>query len=225
MEAKKNPRVDYLEAKSGVFLNLGIVVSLLICCIAFEWKSYDDGNLINLGAAETTFEENLEVQATQQPPPPPPPVIKQPEIVEVPDEVEVEEKAAKIDVEVATETVVEEQIFEKPVEEEVVEEVFTIVEDQPLPTGGMQAFYTFIGENMTYPNQARRMAIEGKVFVQFVIDKDGSITEVQAVKGIGAGCDEEAVRVIKNAPKWKPGKQRGRPVKVRMILPITFKLH
>ena len=115
MEAKKKPRVDYLEAKSGVFLNLGIVVSLLICCIAFEWKSHDDGNLINLGAAETIFEENLEVQATQQPPPS---VIKQPEIVEVPDEVEVEEKAPEIDVEVATETVVEEQIFEKPVEEE-----------------------------------------------------------------------------------------------------------
>ena len=77
---------------------------------------------------------------------------------------------------------------------------------------------------MKYPNQARRMGIEGRVFVQFVVDKDGQLTEIKAVKGIGAGCDEEAVRVLKSAPKWKPGKQRGRPVKVRMILPITFKL-
>lgn len=77
---------------------------------------------------------------------------------------------------------------------------------------------------MKYQNQARRMGIEGRVFVQFVVDKDGQLTEIKAVKGIGAGCDEEAVRVLKSAPKWKPGKQRGRPVKVRMILPITFKL-
>ncbi|MCK5701162.1 MAG: energy transducer TonB, partial [Cyclobacteriaceae bacterium] len=77
---------------------------------------------------------------------------------------------------------------------------------------------------LKYPAQARRMGIEGKVFVQFVVDKDGTLTEVTAVKGIGAGCDQEAVRVIEGAPKWKPGKQRGRSVKVRMILPITFKL-
>jgi protein TonB len=77
---------------------------------------------------------------------------------------------------------------------------------------------------MKYPAQARRMGIEGKVFVEFVVDKDGTLTEVKTVKGIGAGCDEEAVRVIQSAPKWKPGKQRGRPVKVRMILPIIFKL-
>ena len=68
------------------------------------------------------------------------------------------------------------------------------------------------------------MNIEGKVYVQFVVDKDGTLTDVKALKGIGAGCDEEAVRVIQEAPKWKPGKQRGRPVKVRMVLPIIFKL-
>ena len=109
-------------------------------------------------------------------------------------------------------------------EEEEVEEIFTIVEDQPTPDGGMAAFYQFVQKNLKYPAQARRMGIEGKVFVQFVVDKNGTLTEVQAVKGIGAGCDEEAVRVIEGAPKWKPGKQRGRSVKVRMILPITFKL-
>lgn len=122
------------------------------------------------------------------------------------------------------ETVIEEVVFEEAPEEEEVDEIFTIVEDQPAPDGGMAAFYQFVQKKLKYPAQARRMGIEGKVFVQFVVDKDGTLTEVKAVKGIGAGCDEEAVRVIEGAPKWKPGKQRGRSVKVRMILPITFKL-
>ena len=82
----------------------------------------------------------------------------------------------------------------------------------------------FIQKNMKYPAQARRMGIEGRVFVEFVIGKDGSISEVKAVKGIGAGCDEEAVRIIQSAPNWTPGKQRGKSVKQRMVLPITFKL-
>ncbi len=77
---------------------------------------------------------------------------------------------------------------------------------------------------MKYPSQARRMGIEGRVYLQFVVDRDGSITDIQAVKGIGAGCDEEAVRVMKTVPKFKPGKQRGVPVRVRMVMPISFKL-
>ena len=88
----------------------------------------------------------------------------------------------------------------------------------------MGAFYKYISTNLRYPDQARKMGVEGKVFVQFIVDKDGSITDVQAIKGIGEGCDEEAVRVIEGSNKWIPGKQRGRPVKVKMILPITFKL-
>ncbi|MGB3618259.1 MAG: energy transducer TonB, partial [Catalinimonas sp.] len=74
------------------------------------------------------------------------------------------------------------------------------------------------------PEQARRMGVEGRVFVQFVVERDGTLTDVQAVKGIGAGCDEEAIRAVKESPKWKPGKQRGRPVRVRMVMPIVFKM-
>jgi protein TonB len=84
---------------------------------------------------------------------------------------------------------------------------------------------TYVSENLKYPVKASRMDIQGRVFVQFVVEKDGSLTDIQVVKGIGAGCDEEAVRVIKNAPRWEPGKQRGRPVRVKMILPIVFKLY
>ena len=121
--------------------------------------------------------------------------------------------------------VFEEIVFEEAPEEEVVDEIFDIVEDQPEFPGGIAAFYKYVGKNMNYPKQARRMGIEGKVYVQFIVDKDGSVTNVRAVKGIGAGCDEEAERVLKSSPKFKPGKQRGRPVKVRMMMPIIFKLN
>jgi len=126
--------------------------------------------------------------------------------------------------EVTEEEVVEDFVFEEAPEEEV-DEIFTIVEDQPAFPGGNAAFYKFVASNMTYPAQARRMGIEGRVFVQFVVDKDGAVTEVKAVKGIGAGCDREAERVLNSSPKWTPGKQRGRSVKVRMVLPIIFKLN
>ena len=223
MEAKKNPKAD-LNKKTGLFLNIGLVVSLLLVITAFEWKFYDDGELMDLGQVSDEFEDVMEIPPTEQPPPPPP-KIQQPEIIEVPDEEEIEEEIeVDLDVEITEETVVEDIVFDEPVEEEVAEEIFTIVEDQPQPKGGMAAFYEYIGKKLKYPAQARRMGIEGKVFVEFVVDKDGTITNVKAIKGIGAGCDEEAIRVIQSSPKWNAGKQRGRPVKVRMILPITFKL-
>ena len=223
MELKKNPSAD-LEKKSALFMNIGLCVSLLLVITAFEWRFYDRGSAMDLGNIEDDFEDLLEIPPTEQPPPPPP-VIQQPEIIEVPDEEEIEEEIEiEIDVEITEETVIEEIVFEEAPEEEEVDEIFTIVEDQPTPPGGMGAFYKYVATTLRYPAQARRMGIEGKVFVQFVVDKDGTLTNVQAIKGIGAGCDEEAVRVISKAKKWSPGKQRGRPVKVRMILPITFKL-
>ena len=223
MELKKTPEAD-LGKKAGLYRNIGLVVSLAIVLFAFEYKSYDDDGVKNLGAVQDDFEDLMEIPPTEQPPPPPP-KIQQPEIIEVPDEEEIEEEIeVDLDVDMTEETVIEEVVFEEAPEEEEAEEIFTIVEDQPGFPGGMPAFYQFVSKNMKYPNTARRMGIEGKVFVQFVVDKDGTITEVQAIKGIGAGCDEEAVRVLKSSPKWSPGKQRGKSVKVRMILPITFKL-
>lgn len=103
-------------------------------------------------------------------------------------------------------------------------EVFNLVDEHPEPPGGMEAFYQYVAQSLTYPAQARQMGIEGKVFVVFIIDTDGSITDVKALKGIGAGCDAAAVNVIANSPKWQPGIHEGKPVKVRMILPVTFRL-
>jgi protein TonB len=102
--------------------------------------------------------------------------------------------------------------------------IFTVVEETAAPIGGMGAFYEYVGKKIKYPAQAKRMGIEGKVFVEFVIEKDGSITDVKAIKGIGGGCDQEAERILASAPKWKPGKQRGKPVRQKMVLPINFKL-
>ena len=105
-----------------------------------------------------------------------------------------------------------------------VDRIFIIVEQKPEPVGGMKAFYEFISKNLKYPKQAQRTGIEGKVFVKFIVDKDGKLINVQCLKGIGAGCDEEAIKVVQNAPNWSPGKQRGQAVKVQMILPIHFRL-
>ena len=99
-----------------------------------------------------------------------------------------------------------------------------MVQDQPEPEGGIAAFYDYLGEHIRYPDEARRIGISGRVFVEFVVDKDGSITQAKVVKGIGGGCDEEAVGVVMSSPKWKPGKRRGRPVKVRMTVPVFFML-
>jgi protein TonB len=224
MEAKKSEKAD-LTKKSWLFFNIGLVVSLLLAVMAFEYRKYDDTGVKDLSKNNNQVEEILEVPPTDQPPPPPP-KIQQPQIVEVPDEEEIEEEIkVEFDVEVTEDTKVEE-ITLQPVEEpkEEVDEIFTVVEESATPKGGMQAFYEYVGKKLKYPAQARRMGTEGKVFVQFVINKDGSISDVVAIKGIGAGCDEEAVRIIQSAPPWTPGKQRGKPVKQRMVLPITFKL-
>lgn len=223
MELKKTPNAD-LNKKSGLFLNIGLVVSLLIVISAFEWKFYDDGDLVDLGQVRDDFEEMLEIPPTEQPPPPPP-KIQQPEIIEVPDEEEIEEEIEiDLDVEITEDEAIEEIITEEAPEEEDVDQVFTIVEQQAEFKGGMKKFLEYVGKKMKYPNVARRIGVEGKVFVQFVVERDGSITDVQAIRGIGAGCDEEAMKVIRESPKWNPGKQRGRAVRVRVVIPITFRL-
>lgn len=145
--------------------------------------------------------------------------------MEVPDiEVIEEEIEINLDVEITEDAEIEKVVHEEAAEEEV-DEIFFIVEEQPAPKGGMPAFYKYIGESIKYPMQAKQAKIQGKVFVEFVVDRDGSISNIKVVKGIGFGCDEEAARVLKESPKWRPGKQRGKPVRVRMTLPILFRFY
>lgn len=225
MEAKKTEKAD-LTNKSGFFFSIGLFVTLGIVLAVFENRTYDEG--VNLGVQKSTdeMEEILEIPPTEQPPPPPPPV-QIPQVVEVPDEEEIEEEIqVNLDVEVTENTKVEEiEIKQEKEVEEDVNQIFTIVEEPAQPIGGMAAFYKYVGEKMKYPSQARRMGVEGRVFCKFTVNRDGSIQDVQVIRGIGAGCDEEAIRVIQSAPAWKPGKQRGKAVRSSFNLAIIFKLN
>ncbi len=212
----------------GLRFNLGLVISLSLSLAAFEWKSYGEQTLAVIGTLEKDEVDILDIPNTIQQPPPPPKLI-QPEIVVIPDNEEIEDVEANLISEINYDEVVKVPIAvvrkaETPIEEEVADEVFTVVEENAMPEGGMPAFYKYLSGTLKYPSQARRMNVEGTVYVQFVIEKDGSLTDIKIVKGVGAGCDEEAERVIREAKKWKAGKQRGRPVRQRMVVPIMFKL-
>ena len=104
------------------------------------------------------------------------------------------------------------------------DKVLEKAEVMPQFPGGDQAMMKFVSENVQYPEEAKEKEISGRVFVSFIVEKDGSIGETEVVKGIGGGCDEEAVRVVKAMPKWKPGKEKGKPVRVSYMMPIFFKL-
>jgi periplasmic protein TonB len=153
----------------------------------------------------------------------PPKVVKEQVVEEVPTIEEIKQnEVAAVEVEGPTEVV-----FEEPVQEVVVDDnqIFTVVEQQPEFTGGYEAMAQFIKRNLKYPASARRMGVEGKVFVQFVVNKDGNITDVRTLRGISADCDKEAERIVKAMPPWKAGKQNGKPVRVSFVLPIVFKLN
>jgi TonB family protein len=101
---------------------------------------------------------------------------------------------------------------------------YTKREEAAIPSKGLADFYEQVRQAMKYPKEARRNRIEGKVFVEFIVDKEGNLTDVRAIKGIGYGCDEVAVDAVKSSPRWIPGKQRGQPVRMKMVLPLDFKL-
>lgn len=157
---------------------------------------------------------------------PPKVTEKEVEEVNVPDQKELKEVEPAQDTNEGEGTEFIDEPAPAPVEEpgEDPNKVYTIVEQQPEFEGGTSAMYKFINKNTKYPATARRMGIEGSVFVSFVIDTEGKISEVQTVKGISADCDKEAMRVIQSMPRWKPGKQNGRAVKVRFVVPIKFVL-
>ena len=225
MEEKKSPKAN-LENKKLMFIQIGMVISLLIAWLAFEHKSYDrreiDESLLNREVV--IDEEMVEITKQEEQKPQPVEVPKQTtqlEIVE--DDVEVED--IEINAEVDQTEVIEEYVPVEVEEEEVSEtEVFTIVEEMPAYPGGDAKLYEYLGKNIKYPQIARESGIQGRVFVNFVVEPDGSVSNVKVMRGIGGGCDEEAVRVIKTMPKWKPGKQRGKAVRVTYTIPVVFKL-
>jgi protein TonB len=220
----KSDRIYRRERIKQVVTWFSFCLSISAIIIVFELKTYEKGSVVQLASINDQFEDILDIPQTQQPPPPPP-AIQQPVIIEVPNEEEIDEEISiDLDIEMTEDQVIEDIIaFDEPEKEEA-ETIFQIVEETPSPQGGLQAFYRYLGKNLKYPAQARRMGVEGRVFLSFVVEKDGSLTDIQVMKGIGAGCDEESIRVMSNAPKWNPGKQRGVPVRVRYSFPIIFKL-
>ena len=215
------------KKQSSLFFLIGLSLSLLMVIVVFEWKFYDRVEPIDLSTSMSEdFQEVLDIPLTKQPIKPP--TQQHYQLVEIPDEeILLEEIKIDLDVEVNEETAIKDVVYELTVEEipeEEAEEIFLIVEEEAQPIGGVAAFYAFITENLKYPKMAVKGGIEGKVFVQFVVEKDGSVSQIEVIKGIGWGCDEEAKRVLAMAPGWHPAKQRGMPVRMKKIIPINFQL-
>ena len=218
MEQKKSEKAN-LENKRTIFLEIGFVLALAVVLVAFEYKSYDKVEYSNIERmVDDTPEEIIPIteQKVKPPPPKPPPQVTIINVVE--DDVDVED-----DIEIDIEFDEDEEMaeFEFVVEEE---EIVLVVENMPEFPGGEAAMYKFIGKNIEYPRMAKESGISGRVYVTFVVERDGSVTDVKILRGIGGGCDEEAVRVIKKMPRWSPGKQRGKPVRVQYRMPIKFTL-
>lgn len=229
MESKKTPKAD-LEKRKGLFLELGLLIALGACLVAFNIKSYEmeEVEVSTRTAIDEVDETVIQTQQEETPPPP------EPEAPEVVTEVTVVDNDAKIEhelgiVDMGDDASKEVQTF-TPVQvevekEEVEEEIFTVVENDPEFPGGLEALYKFIGENVKYPQVAKESGITGKVYVQFVVEKNGSVGNVKVLRDIGGGCGTEAVRVVKMLPKWKPGMQRGKAVRVYYTLPVNFSLN
>jgi len=224
-DKKKSPKAD-LENKKVIFIQIGLIIALAAVLLAFEWKSYEKQEIsLATRNVDDTPEEMVEITQHEKPPPPPKPPQQTTIIEIVEDDIEIEDEI-EIDVEADQETEVQEYVpIEEPEEEEEEQQIFTVVESMPGFPGGDAARIKYLNENIKYPQMARESGIQGRVFVTFVVEKDGSVTDVRVLRGIGGGCDEEAIRVIQNMPKWVPGKQRGKPVRVQFNMPILFKLN
>ncbi|HPU46600.1 MAG TPA: energy transducer TonB [Bacteroidales bacterium] len=225
MEPKKNPKKD-LNRQRTLFLQIGLVFALAVVFLAFEWKTYEKSESTLASSGPVQIDEEI-VQITQQEKPPEPPKAAEvTTILEIVDNDVIVEDEINVDIEARADQAVQSYVPVMTEEEPapVAEEIFTFVEEYPEFPGGDKALREYILNNIKYPEVARTSGITGTVYVQFVVEKDGSISDVKVVRGIGGGCDEEAVRVVKSMPKWKPGKQRGQPVRVYFTLPIEFKL-
>ena len=228
MEIKKSPKAD-LERSKSTWLLIGLVLALGMLYVCFEWTERDVQITVMTGPSEPIFEEEMipiTEQEEQKPTPPPVEVPKQEEILEIADnEADVEESDIRSseDDNTAVEIKYVEPVVEEPEPEE--EEIFQIVEKEPSFPGGQAALMRYLSEHISYPVTAQEAGIQGRVILQFVVNRDGSIVDIQVVRGVDAALDQEAVRVVSAMPKWTPGEQRGKTVRVRYTLPVLFRLN
>lgn len=231
MEVKKSPKAD-LEKGKSTWLLLGYVMVLAFMFIAIEWSTRDveiDKSQI-VQVAE--FEEEI-MPITEQdntpPPPPPPPAEVPPQVEEIINIVDNEEEVADVDIASSEDTgqkveikaFVPQEIIEDEPEEE---EIFMVAETMPEFPGGMAELMKFLSKNIKYPTIAQENGIQGRVTVTFVVNRDGSIVDPQVIRGVDPSLDKEAIRVITAMPKWKAGEQRGKKVRVKYTVPVTFRL-
>ena len=226
MEVKKSPKAD-LEGKKSTWLLIGYVFILALMFVAFEWTDRDKQVTTETGITDVVFEEEIipitEQEQKQAPPPPEAPKVE--EVLQI----------AENDADVVESTIqsnedkgeaVEIKYVPEVVEEEEVEEqqIFQVVEEMPEFPGGMAECLKFLSKNIKYPPIAQENGVQGRVIVQFVVNQDGSIVDPVVVRSVDPYLDKEALRVIQMMPKWKPGKQRGKAVRVKYTVPVTFKL-
>ncbi len=227
MEIKKSSKAS-LENKKLTYLLMGFVFVLSACYACLEWTEKE---VTKYEVADQDFliEDELDIMATTQetppPPPPPAPPVQEVQVLNVVEN-DVETETIEITSEETEEEVVIAPPVEAPAEEEEVEEtIFVVVENMPEFPGGQAEMFKYIGNTLRYPVIALENNIQGRAICQFVVNTDGSIVDIQVVRSAGdKSLDNEAVRVIKSMPKWKPGKQRGKPVRVKYTLPVSFKI-
>lgn len=225
MDVKKSPKAS-LEDKKLLFVLLGLVMVLSLIFIAFEWT---DREVTVYDVADTSLQSEEEIEiiqtAPELPPPPPPPA---PEVVEIINVVEDNVKVDAIKIETEDDknkaVVIAAPVAGPSIVEEEDNVVFQVVEKMPSFPGGDAALFKYLGDNVKYPVIAQENGVQGRVICQFVVNKDGSIVDVEVVRSVDASLDKEAIRVIKSMPKWSPGQQRGKPVRVKYTLPVNFKL-
>lgn len=226
MKNKKSEKAN-LENKKGMFFLIGLVVALGTVLLAFEWKT-EPNAAIDLGNATFTPAEFVYI-------PPTPNEKKEIPIqkIEVPffelvdNESDVETDMDVFDSEANDDTFIDfnSVIFQKKENKnDKVDEIFFFVDEMPEFPGGEKALLKYLGKNVKYPVIAQENGIQGKVFVSFVIDKNGLINDVELIRGVDVSIDNEALRVVRSMPKWKAGKQGGYAVKVRYNVPILFEL-
>lgn len=227
MEIKKSPKAD-LEGKKTTWLLIGFVLILAVMFVAFEWTERDKQVTTDSGVEMPIFEEEMIPITEQEEPkqaPPPPEAPKVEEVLQIAEnDADVQETTIQSSEE--NNQAVEIKYVAPVVEEEEPEEaeIFMVVEEMPEFPGGMAECLKFLGKNIKYPTIARENGVQGRVIVQFVVNQDGSIVDPVVVRSVDPYLDKEALRVIKTMPKWKPGKQRGKAVRVKYTVPVTFKL-
>lgn len=229
MEIKKSPKAS-LENKKLLLREIGLIGALLIVFGAFEWSTTEKTETIMAEESQAIVEVE-EVPITQETPPPPPEAPKEPVVSDIIDIVD-DDIAVDDDLLLSTEddnslgVEIKEYIVQE--EEEVIEEEvipFAIVEEKPKFQGGDQNKFTkWVFSKLQYPEIAKENGISGRVTLSFIVNTDGSVTDVQVLRGVDSSLDKEAVRVVSSSPKWTPGKQRGKPTKVKYTFPVIFQL-